>query len=859
MHDDPTPPSENAAPATANSSRKGRVQACDRCRVRKRKCNGVRPTCNNCEKARMKGVANISCKYAEKKARPRRQLRAVLMERLGALEALLKPLQEGANASANASTVAAAAAARAEMAGIIAGLSNRRGSGGQQDDGDDSGDEHNDDDDDRALGEDWNNAENGSSTTSGALPLHLTTSMSTTPLSAIFSPPASEAEYSDDSPDMLNLAGSGVAVFDPIAWPSLAPPSAHMGSAEMLYALDPNSFVMSGQPVVSSAAPVTSSASSTLPSSHVPNGKSYASNSSINSLPTGVSTLTKHSGVDVPHLYTHLIALYFSFVNSCMPLFDESYFFSNLIPVNNHPPGLLYAIYAYGCVHSRHPALYQAPFHSPRNASEMFHAESTQALDGITDTITRLQVLIMLGKWSFGMNQPAKGLQFFSSAVQAAERSRLGFARGHEANRLVPLWKAPNWLNPTHTIPTLRMTWGYCFWADTMMSIACELSPIMEESNYAHILAEAQDAGEAGLLSCLGPQLDSQGENPGLWTQLLQGHPTFTIHDFRPNAWTPDSDALERQCFRTSPWVFQLMFLLRRVQRFSRDVPFDASRYEGTAASLVFSVLPKPSGNSAETRERELLRLHNVLIDWWASLPEGERAFTDLQAFRDSRNLPPLPSVAQLASFQFAMMNTYYIAGFSLLHHREEPDMLGSPASLFKTTSMAGVPLASTSEILTVAIRAVAFIIRSIYAMNGFNAIPPPPPVGGDPALDFTASSPAPPLLFIQNPITCFSVWCVGAAFFANHGRRRARGDSLDPHMEGILQEGITIVETLFLPMLDSGRRSWPVMGVYANRLREAMDAVKRGEEVVGLGPWQREDREEFADVTSGIRTALSL
>ncbi|KND01440.1 uncharacterized protein SPPG_09102 [Spizellomyces punctatus DAOM BR117] len=821
---------DSGSPSTeavdSSPAKKGRIQACDRCRVRKRKCNGARPTCNNCEKARDRGILDVECTYAEKKKRPRRQLRDVLIERLEALEALLRPLQEG-GAAPSAST---AAAARAEMAGIMQGLSSGRKADAVED-AEESGDEQDEDEDENDGEESWMDWQEGQRQIVGTQQQAITMTAAVAAGNPTYSspppsdPPASDDDLSEGSPAMpiTYMLGNEVPVFDAVSWPSLVPPHLPLGSAEMTYAIDPQTFLTAIHP----STPIPQSMQTTVP-------------------------------LELPHLFTHLIALYFAFINTCMPLFDEAYFFSNLIPTNRHSPALLYAIYAYGCLHSRHPALYQEPYRNPRTASELFHAEATKALEGVTDTITRLQVLIMLGKWSFGMNQPAKALQYFSSAIQATERARLGFAGGHEANRLLSLWGAPTSCDPRHTLLTLRITWMFCFTADTMTSMAAELNPAMEESNYTHILAEAVDSSRASLVS-LPATSSPELEDKGLWRQLLHGHPSYTIHDFRPNAWTPSLELLETHCDRTKPWFLQLQFLLRRIQRFSRDVPFDTRRYEGTSASLVFSVLPKPSGCSAQEREQERIRLHNVLVEWWSTLPPEERSFDSLEVFRDGR-LPPLPSVAQLASFQYAMMNAFYIAAFALVHHREgvdlEMDVTGT-AGYRTCVTLSNVPLATSAEILMLTMRAKAFLIRAIYAMNGFTTIPPTP--SRSPAEEFSPASPAPPLLFIQNPVTCYTVWLVGAAFLAFVSRVRQNG--IIPRSalrDPLIQEGLDIITTVYLPMLESGRRIWTIMDLYANKLKQLLEKVERGE-VVGIRQWSGARASELLDISNELNSSLRL
>ncbi|KAJ3324509.1 hypothetical protein HDU76_013402 [Blyttiomyces sp. JEL0837] len=111
--EDPEDTANNATTTTQEQSgsqedqqrvRKRLALACDRCREKKRKCDGKKPVCNNCAKAqsRAKG-AHVVCVYQEpSKKRGRKRgpeqpadshYKQELFSKLNALESLLKPLQ----------------------------------------------------------------------------------------------------------------------------------------------------------------------------------------------------------------------------------------------------------------------------------------------------------------------------------------------------------------------------------------------------------------------------------------------------------------------------------------------------------------------------------------------------------------------------------------------------------------------------------------------------------------------------------------------------------------------------------------------------------------------------------------------
>ncbi|KAJ3005814.1 hypothetical protein HKX48_000455, partial [Thoreauomyces humboldtii] len=848
------PDGTSASPA--GKTRKTRVQACDRCRTRKRKCNGAHPVCSNCENARARGQPDTVCHYAEKKKRPRKQRRDVLLGRLEALEALLKPLQEsGEGVAANT-----AAATRAEIAGIMQGLvaadalkNKTRGAaeGNQEDDmvpdgdadGDGSDSEHSHDEDmeeddpaDQAFPgqQQWpyspDPAAYNESTTHSRRESSSSAAMMSDALGSDDDQALSFEAYSASPATSMTAmdTSSELPLFDAISWPAVAPPRRNdmRGSPDLTYSLDPSLLQQRQPPTMTATNAITGS-------------------------PLLAPSKPVHP--DSPHLFTHLIHLYFTNINPCMPVLDEFSFFGDLVPINRHPPALLYAIYAYGAPHSRHPELFAEPYRDPLSASRLFHAEATKALNGISNVIIRMQVLVMLGKWSVGMNQPARAYQYLSSAIQASERARLGFLRGHEKQRLLALWGPAPVDNPRHTLRTIRLTWGLCFTSDTYISMAADVSPTIEESNYVHLLAESVEISRAIAEDPeLGPRLDAGG---GEWRHIIEGHPSCSIHDFRPIAWSPDPESLESTCSRTKPWFTQLQFILRRITRFTRSVPFNAHRYDGTPAGVIFSVLPNTGGANLQHREHERLRLHTVLVDWWNTLPADERAFEDLAVFRHTPASPsspagtpsippspPLPSVAQLASFQFVMMNSFFIAAFAILHHRDGADLdlpVGGGGFGYPASSSPTAPLATSREVLTLALRAQCFLIRSVYAMHGFASIPagppppPPPPSGSSSSgssssyVGFSTTYPPPPMILVQNPMTLYAVWCVAEAALID----LSRTPMAHPERAETQREMFEVVSQVFLPMLESSERVWTVMRVYKDRLRDAAARIVRGVE----------------------------
>ncbi|KAJ3082047.1 hypothetical protein HK102_001951 [Quaeritorhiza haematococci] len=113
-----------AAAETAAEKRKFNL-ACDRCRSKKRKCDGAKPICSNCRRAIDRNVEGVTCVYVPtaKKRGPKKGYRDALMEKLNTLESLLRPLQEGQRgSSAGGSSGGGVAGGEGSLSAVVAGL-----------------------------------------------------------------------------------------------------------------------------------------------------------------------------------------------------------------------------------------------------------------------------------------------------------------------------------------------------------------------------------------------------------------------------------------------------------------------------------------------------------------------------------------------------------------------------------------------------------------------------------------------------------------------------------------------------------------------------------------------------------------
>ncbi|KND04558.1 uncharacterized protein SPPG_08827 [Spizellomyces punctatus DAOM BR117] len=885
------PPNESLEITGSTGSGKGRmVLACDRCRTKKRRCNGVRPVCNNCQRAHSRGVPDVVCNYATttKKRGRKKGYRDALLQKLNYLESML--MQNEGQGDVNGQQLSASE--NFSHAGRRSLQENLRTVSDAMDIQGESGDDNEDDLVYESPPITDGSTANSSRSASFARSQNISMANLVSPYNSGQSPvravlPGARPAIEDDNfqPGFTDtdgyptctemgtgLNGSSalsmnrtMGITTSVLSGPLSPRTSRSGMAFN------NGLVRSG-----SRPGLTESNSAkgwpfTEPMYKAPTFPNFSSSISeieidpeyLRSLGSGLDNvfaafpphvqlpkplICMRPGL-VPELYIHLLACYFTFVNVCFPMFDEVLFFEDLIPVNRHPPALLNALCAYGCLHSRHTALFETPYHNPRKAAQYFFDEAVKEIDSIPDSMQHVQLLVLLGVWDFGQEYRGTSWQYISLAIREAEKIQLGYKTGQQADYLYTLWKVPGTdeLSPLE-VTERRRTWAYTFAVDTFSALVSGLHPGIEEGDYAHVLIEAANHADdhedlIGRLKCnrLGPTvIDSSGRRlgrggrplTGEWKRVLAGHPMQTIHDFRPEAWSVDAESLDHICSHNKPWVLQIAYVIRRVLRCLTSTPLPSTGGGCTTrphASIILSVLPPPT---------DPVHLHYTMISWWASTPEDERAYRHLGDFLNSGMQPALPSVAQLWSLSHTVFNLLFPCAISMLHHRNVRAGNAPRDAVFAPSILPDAPRCTSANICVLALRAQAFVVRSVYAAQGFTSLPFAPTTAGAPLeasasevpskTPFSPSHPAAPTCFLQSPMTVFALFATCLTFVSKVIPVLQSTNDL-----ATIEEGLGEIERLFLPTMDNCSRVWKITGMYAAKLREAVAAIRSGNQAL--------------------------
>ncbi|KAJ3032262.1 hypothetical protein HK097_005314, partial [Rhizophlyctis rosea] len=501
-----------------------------------------------------------------------------------------------------------------------------------------------------------------------------------------------------------------------------------------------------------------------------------------------------------------------------------------------------------------HPDLWRHPYGTPRKAAEFFFQRAVKGVDEVEDKVEHVQVLTLLGVWGYGnIEGGGKSWVYISLAIRAAERLELGYKKKILPHQYPfnPFDTGPSDIVSPAELAKRRRIWSFCFATDTYSAMVQGSNPGMEESDYLHVLISTAFNGHDNL-DVLGrkrsvstssmPTISSSSiyltsthditppHYTGLWRQFLKGHPRYTIHDCSPQSWRVDAENLEHLCAHSKPWVMQCAWIMRRIKKVitGRLAVLPSNGGVPPTAGAILAIHPP---------DPDLRALHEVLMRWWNGIPRNERAYENLEVFREG--IPDVVGdVAQLWSLSHVVLNLFSVAAVSMLHQSNAGDGRRVFATGVEGGSLDGrggwATFASSAEILLLCVRAQNYVVRSVYAAHGFGSIPFAPGMGQLHRGSFTRSNgveppfspdfPAPPACFIQSPMTCWALFASSVAFMLGAFGRLGEGEDA---------EGLTFVNGVVCPTLENCARVWPVCYTYEKRLVE----VVRGEMERRSGP----------------------
>ncbi|KAJ3194312.1 hypothetical protein HK101_003028 [Irineochytrium annulatum] len=561
-----------------------------------------------------------------------------------------------------------------------------------------------------------------------------------------------------------------------------------------------------------------------------------------------------------PDLTTHLIAVYFTILNTTMPLFREDEFLKDYVPVCKHPPSLVNAMMGAACVFSQHPELY-ARFKSPSKASEHYMKLAELELDNIQHPMVQSAVLTILGMWDFGYQKSEFSFVWLGKAARLAQMLRLPFPNRHFFR--LSIFRDPLRIESEDLLSDVRTrVFSNIFIIDTYASFVSGLPMALTEEDYKDVTIAMERQLENDLaMSGLDPNRGKSSartkeEEPDpttVWRETFAELPLGTVFD-RPGlprmatitnrqrpSYCPPYWGWERtpKHLRTSVhdnWYhFHLIFIIRRIIRMITQTNTAVPPNYKCAGPL--AVIKK---NSLSIKE-----LHQALIDWFANLPDEIKPFNGLEDFlypssptqtshpqQAAPTAPPpsgphAPWTRNPITVQTLILFT---AAISALHDPTEPH-----ETLYPTSTHPDAPRLPSLRIALLSLRAQAFLIRSVYSCCGHTQPPPPPHTlrWGEVMVALLSETgftrwnqSSPPMAFAVNPALAFFIYVVGANVIATMVPGAPRVEGGAGFDSGELVDALEQIKSVLFPTLVGVARVWRAGGMYVKALGVLIESV---------------------------------
>ncbi|KAJ1562517.1 ATP-binding cassette, sub-B (MDR TAP), member 4, partial [Cladochytrium tenue] len=421
-------------------------------------------------------------------------------------------------------------------------------------------------------------------------------------------------------------------------------------------------------------------------------------------------------------LTTHLIAVFFYFFNPLLRIFCEEDFLSNFYPVNTHPESLIFAIMGYTAPFSKHPELFRK-YKTPMRASRHFVKVAGTKIDGTSDVISSIQAMLLLSSYEY---EPFVPFRF-------AFRKNAKLA-----------------LNDEHIRIRRRLLLAICE-LDMRSLIVSGLPPAFRNEVYQDVMLrweeewrkkQAADSTEGEMEG--GNGLEFVNNSCKEWSRIFAAIPEFTVYDkevypyphplsssysvvcdlrrrfIPPQLQTDDSDDMVG--------IYYLNLLIRNLQyvRTRAHAPADF-----TSRHILNSL---PGVVDQET-------VHNSIIAWFADLPEHVRLFPSFEVFSEVHpgGRPHLdPALPALSRPTWLGINVFIILSMVWLHDPcEQPSSSpGSSASslpLFRLLPTESSRRITSAQWGVLAHRAMIHFLQLLFLKAGqpvpYTSSRPPPPL----------------------------------------------------------------------------------------------------------------------------------
>ncbi|KAI9106076.1 hypothetical protein DFS34DRAFT_602126 [Phlyctochytrium arcticum] len=845
-----------------DSDKKRQTQACDGCRSKKRRCDGLRPVCTQCLKSRVRDGETIKCTYltTNKKRGPRRGYRTDLIDRLSTLEKMILPGQEDPASAAHDTSKGSAQRQMKELKAMMQ-KKNTVLSAVRADIDVDGGDSQDDGNDHYLHHGQEPSPDSGFSAGSSASP-----EMYDEPMLPHLPAPLQNQSHHQHTPShVYPLSGgtySGVTTMD---MPSMEPQNLNYNHTHQIVDYAGNSVsqvsnstgayaasygtgltvnhadevmfneldTMMGFATDTNMNPISSSAKIWEVGGMFPQGDSLPSfqfdaeafhNISVH-VPSPTATIMPSLGPQVD-LLTHLRDLGLCFHNLTVP---NTPFAPN--PRDTFHPAILNALYANGASISSHPDLF-TQYGSRWNAMRTFAARAEEALmaKGMEATTGMTQAMFMLGGLNYELDDGWKACKWIVEGCNLCTIKQYDRSTNHvgiyailhgqdeePVNHLSAEFRETRW-----------MTWASAVLYDSYSNLASGFPAVVMETDYPELLYDRRPWEDQNFYNERKAR-EAEADR----VRLMTTPPTGSL--FHDSGWGSNAEGLFRgvgrppgQSATDMTRMLQVLFLVRRTLRHvaRSKIRVDPVPDRGNlqlGADVVTRMLPLPS---------EKVWLHESLVQWLSSLPYQCRGFDSLAAFRKGDSVTPAPTDAHYDW----MINPsgihnlgLVLVSLAILHFpgskRPTDTLTPDPSQqqtekIYRVDSFTGPPIRVTGpQVVTLARRALTYMFKSVHGSRPVALSPAPLRTTPDYAANlrdtpFSPSSPSVPPVLCTSPMIALITLLIVCAELSC------------PASPAILQECLNDVCTVHLPILDNMGRVFPMAVRYAARMRAIVGGV---------------------------------
>ncbi|KAJ3274132.1 hypothetical protein HDV01_003415 [Terramyces sp. JEL0728] len=537
--------------------------------------------------------------------------------------------------------------------------------------------------------------------------------------------------------------------------------------------------------------------------------------------------------------YMHLIAMFFTYYHPIVPVVQETAFLENLVPNNNHHPMLMNVIYAIGCHYSKSPFLYQVPFYTPQKATEYFinralvstpAPETWKSIN--TNTLAVTQATILLSSCDF-ISDKTHTWMMTGMAIRLSQNFEFfSDASGHD---FLTVCNSISKFHVKCSVEERKRVWWSALLLDMFSSLSSGNPLTINEADYAETMITPQHLMKkpcTGLAKTTFNMIQNQADvfstdstvEPDKWMPFFSGFPKDTIFGAsdmssecfaRPSVGFLQVNHLFSKLENTAHLI-ELSYITRRVIRFNslRSLPEPRAIVPASLYSLL------------STNNLDINRIHDTMILWYENLPSDLRLWGNLEVLVtgnevEMNTLCTVKDGVRLSSIA-VIINILYFATLSLLHQRnaesselstqpDQPPAVSKPHSFKTSSSMLSRGVYESPAILKMAYKAQVFLLKKIYGQF----MPPAPTT-------------IPPSEIVASPIIATLLMISSAALinqqeFAfkliDHQTFNGVGEVRDSQVEPL--------ESVILPVLDNTSQVWPVASKYASSLRQIVGGIR--------------------------------